>query len=127
MRFCLFLVACLMFTGCRKKESAHSNTPAPEVTEPQGQTPENAVAPRVTATAPQPNAASPAEVPPEALVGAVHGFMTEQLHIFIQQTGRMPKDFREFASARMDSVPRPPPGMKYVVDTTTVEVKVVRQ
>ena len=63
----------------------------------------------------------------EALVGAVHPFMTQQLRIFIQQKGRMPKDFSEFASARMDSVPRPPEGMKYVIDTATTEIKVVKK
>jgi hypothetical protein len=53
--------------------------------------------------------------------------MTTQLRIFIQTNGRMPKDFTEFASARMDSVQRLPEGFKWAIDETTQEVKVVRK
>ncbi len=76
--------------------------------------------PPKTAPAPLPQASQP-------LVGAVHGFMTTQLRIFIKQHGRLPKDFTEFASARMDSVPRPPEGLKYAIDEATQEVKLVRK
>lgn len=56
----------------------------------------------------------------------VHGFMTQQLRIFVQQKGRLPQNFAEFASARMDSVPRPPEGFHWAIDERTVEVKLVR-
>jgi hypothetical protein len=74
------------------------------------------------------HAAQSGEAPrPEILAGAVHGFMTQQLHIFIQQQGRLPETFLEFASARMDSVPAAPPGFKYDIDRQTIQVKLVRQ
>ncbi len=63
----------------------------------------------------------------EPLVGEVNRFMTEQLHIFIQQSGRLPTNFAEFANARLDSVPRKPPGMKWAIDPVTREVKLVKQ
>jgi hypothetical protein len=56
----------------------------------------------------------------------VHAFMTAQLRSFIREKGRLPNDFSEFASSKMDSVPFAPPGMQYVIDATTREVKVVR-
>jgi hypothetical protein len=53
--------------------------------------------------------------------------MTAQLKRFIEEKGRLPKDFAEFAAARMDSVPRPPAGLKYAIDGTTQEVKLVKK
>jgi len=53
--------------------------------------------------------------------------MTEQLQIFIQQKGRLPADFAEFARVRLDSVPRTPPGTKYAIDPVTREVKIVKR
>jgi hypothetical protein len=53
--------------------------------------------------------------------------MTGQLKRFIEEKGRLPKDFAEFAAARMDSVPRPPEGLKYAIDATTQEVKLVKK
>jgi hypothetical protein len=74
------------------------------------------------------HAAQSGEAPrPEMLTGAVHGFMTQQLHIFIQQQGRMPETFLEFANARMDSVPAAPPGFRYDIDRQTIQVKLLRQ
>jgi hypothetical protein len=60
------------------------------------------------------------------LEGLVHVFMTTQLRKFIQETGRLPTDFSEFSSARLDSVPFPPDGMKYAIDYATLEVKAVK-
>ncbi len=71
--------------------------------------------------------AAPAVENNDALVGAVHAFMTVQLRKFIEEKGRLPKDFSEFASARMDSVPRPPEGLKYVIDANLQQVKVVKK
>ncbi len=51
--------------------------------------------------------------------------MTSQLRLFIQEKGRLPQDFAEFARARMDSVPRTPMGSHWAIDRTTQEVKLV--
>ncbi|HEX4646811.1 MAG TPA: hypothetical protein VH598_14505, partial [Verrucomicrobiae bacterium] len=44
----------------------------------------------------------------EAVAGTVDEFMTGQLRVFIEEKGRLPVDFAEFAAARMDSIPRTP-------------------
>jgi hypothetical protein len=64
---------------------------------------------------------------PQPLVGKVDAFMTGQLRIFIQQNGRLPKDFAEFSHARLDSLPRTPLGMKWAIDPATQEVKLVKE
>jgi hypothetical protein len=57
------------------------------------------------------------------VAGTVDEFMTGQLRIFIQEKGRLPRDFSEFAGARMDSVPRTPAGMVWVIDNENQQVK----
>jgi hypothetical protein len=61
----------------------------------------------------------------ENVSGDVNEFMTKQLRIFIQQKGRLPVNFAEFAHARLDGVPAAPNGMKWAIDTTRQEVKAV--
>ncbi len=95
------LIASLLLLGCGKK------TPAPAA---------------LTESAPT-NSATP-DAPIE---GFVDQFMTAQLQIFIREKGRLPTDFNEFASARMDSVPRAPEGMRFVVDPATQQVKLVKR
>src|SRR5205085_3146155 len=58
---------------------------------------------------------SPAAVAPETevLAGAVHAFMTAQLRVFVREKGRLPENFTEFTSTRMDSVPRAPDGFRW--------------
>ncbi|HWX21567.1 MAG TPA: hypothetical protein VN578_16820 [Candidatus Binatia bacterium] len=73
----------------------------------------------------QPAAAETAQ--PQPLDGQVDAFMTGQLRIFVQQNGRLPKDFAEFSHARLDSVPRTPLGMKWAIDLATQEVKLVKE
>ena len=63
----------------------------------------------------------------QPLAGPVHPFMTSQLRRFIAENGRLPKDFSEFSRAKMDSVPRLPPGFKFAIDPVTQEVKLVPQ
>lgn len=75
----------------------------------------------------QPTAAAAEPAQSQPLVGEVDRFMTEQLQIFIQQKGRLPADFAEFARVRLDSVPRTPPGTKYAIDPVTREVKIVKR
>ncbi len=61
----------------------------------------------------------------QPLTGEVHPFMTSQLRSFIEQSGRAPTNFTELARTRLDLVPRAPPGMTWVIDYTTKEVKLV--
>ncbi len=113
------LIGLLIFAGCSKKQAE-----APQAAEPTPAAPAVA-APAAPKAARAPTAAAPAG-PVEEVI-AVHEFMTKQLHIFIEQKGRMPESFVEFTQARMDSPPRPPPGTKFVIDPNTVEVKLVKQ
>jgi hypothetical protein len=57
------------------------------------------------------------------VVGEVSEPLTQQLKIFIQQQGRMPQTFAEFAKARLDNVPKPPPGTIWAIDSTSQQVK----
>jgi hypothetical protein len=47
--------------------------------------------------------------------------------MFIQEKGRLPESFAEFAGARLDSVPRLAPGLTFVIDPATQEVKITRK
>jgi hypothetical protein len=62
-----------------------------------------------------------------ALEGQVDPFLTQQLRLFIEQKGRLPADFAELARTSLDSRPRAPAGMKWVIDGATREVKLVKQ
>ncbi len=131
-------IGLISLAGCGKKAAPAAETaPAPA---PENQAPADAAAPAAQTTPERPSRptvvardtvapVAPAPLPAEsqALVGAVHGFMTQQLHIFVQQYGRLPQSFGEFTSARMDSVPRPPEGTRYVIDTNAMVVRVVRK
>jgi hypothetical protein len=113
----------LLMTGCHKATPQAAPVPAP--------------ASDAAAT----NASDPASPPPpvptpsvasrsennlqQNASGEVNGFLTQQLGIFIQQKGRLPVNFAEFARARLDGVPRPPAGMKWVIDGATRQVKAV--
>ena len=57
--------------------------------------------------------------------GQVDAFLTEQLQTFIQQKHRFPDSFAEFALMRLDSVPRPPEGKRWVIDSASLQVKAV--
>ncbi len=62
----------------------------------------------------------------QPIVGQVDSFMTEQLRIFTRQRGRLPTNFVELASG-VDIRPRKPAGMKWAIDATTCEVKLVKE
>ena len=119
MRFPIALVAALALpiVGCGKKEASTPKTTPP-------------AAPEATAAAERAQAAPPVagaeKQGSEAVAGAVNAFLTSQLRIFIEQNGRLPKDFAEFARARLDSVPRTPAGTRWAIDPTTQEVKLVK-
>ena len=120
IKYCLLVVIVVLFvaSSCSRKPAA----PAAPPSEPQAQS-----VPAAPAAEPQ-SAPTTAETPAaQPLVGEVNEFMTGQLAIFIQQTGRLPKDFAEFSRARLDSVPRTPQGMKWAIDTVTREVKLVKE
>jgi hypothetical protein len=61
------------------------------------------------------------------LEGQADPFLTQQLRVFIEQKGRLPADFAELARTSLDSRPRAPAGMKWVIDAATREVKLVKQ
>jgi hypothetical protein len=108
----LLTVVALTMAGCGRKVDSSTPTQTPAAAGAAVETP----APRyVTAVAENKPAAYAA--------GEVNAFLTEQLRIFVQQKQRLPADFAELARVRLDSVPRPPEGRKWVIDTTTREVK----
>jgi len=120
----------LVLTSCGKKAAppaADTTPPASAAAEP---APPAATASPTAQSAPLPSPvpAAPAQGQrPVPVVGTVDPFMTQQLRIFINTKGRLPKDFSEFTSARMDSVPRPPKGLKWVLDTANQEIKLAPQ
>ncbi|MDB6023066.1 MAG: hypothetical protein JWQ04_2923 [Pedosphaera sp.] len=124
----LIPMAALTLLGCHK----NSNPQAPPT--PETGADASAPAPAQAADAQTPNtppAPSPAVAanaenkPRENVNGEVNAFLTQQLRIFIQQNNRMPQSFAEFARARLDSLPHAPEGQKWVIDTSTQEVKAV--
>ncbi len=102
--FLLTVSVSLLVSGCGKKQ------PTPTAATPTHET-----------------AATSATAATKPLDGQVDPFLTQQLRVFVQQKGRLPADFRELARARLDSVPRAPVGTKWAIDSTTQEVKAVRQ
>jgi hypothetical protein len=67
----------------------------------------------------------PDAVAGQAIAGVVDPNLTVQLRLFVQQKGRLPDSFAEFAGARLDSVPRLQPGLVFAIDAATHEVKIV--
>src|SRR5437867_4432862 len=136
--FIILLIATAAGGGC-----GHKKPPAPKLSETASETtpevsndsvpPPAASAPAAVSPRPSPAAArtprpaEPVRIESESLVGIVHPFMTDQLKRFIEENGRFPRDFGEFASTRMDSVPRAPEGFRFAIDRTTVEVKLVKK
>jgi hypothetical protein len=108
---CSVVLAAIALTlvGCSKKQEP----PAGEAVQKPSEPPPNYV------TAAAQNA------PAENVTGEVNPFLTQQLQIFIQQKQRLPEDFAELARTRLDSVPRPPEGTKWVIDKATRQVKAV--
>jgi hypothetical protein len=102
----LFAAIVLALPGCGKKETTSSDQQP-------GAPPPNYVA------------ATAENQPAENVVGVADPFLTQQLQIFIQQKQRLPEDFAELARTRLDSVPRPPEGKKWVIDKTARQVKAV--
>ena len=118
MRFSLLLaVALLVITGCGKK----TTPPAPADAQSPGAAPGGSPPP----PPPKYVAATAENAPTQNVPGEVNAFLTEQLRIFTRDKRRLPESFAELTRARLDSVPRPPAGKKWVIDTATTEVKAV--
>lgn len=85
----------------------------------------------------EPTAANPATPPPsfitanadnairQSVAGQPNPFLTAQLRQFMARKGRLPVTFFEFANQALDSIPRPPEGMKWVIDSSDGQVKAV--
>ena len=75
---------------------------------------------------PTPAVAARAEnLPRQNVIGQVDPELTAQLRTFIQKKNRLPESFAEFVTVRLDTIPRPPEGKKWVIDTSSLEVKAV--
>lgn len=111
----LVAVAALVLFGCSRKQEPPATTATPKT---------DAAAPGAPPGPPPKSVTANAQnAPAENVTGEVNGFLTEQLRIFIREKGRSPADFAELARVRLDSIPRPPAGKKWVIDNATKEVK----
>jgi len=61
----------------------------------------------------------------ENVQGDADPFLTAQLRAYVKNKGRMPADFGEFRRDGLDSLPSPPEGKKWVIDSTSQSVKAV--
>ena len=111
----LLVVAVLVLSACGKKSGSASVIAKPKP----GETPSGTALP----PPPQYIAATARNAPEQNVVGEVNTFLTEQLRIFIREKGRLLENFTEFTRARLDSVPRPPEGRRWVIDAASREVK----
>ena len=109
----LFAATALALLGCSKQPEPPAGGAAQKPGEP--------------AAGPSPNyvTATAQNALAENVTGEVNTFLTEQLRIFIREKRRMPESFAELARVRLDSVPRPPQGTKWVIDKATQQVKAV--
>jgi len=118
----IVLAAAVSF-GCHKDTVA---TPAADAAAPASPDGQSSATPAQPLPPPPPSIAASADnAVAESVVGDVDPYLTSQLKIFIQQKQRMPNSFTEFAHARLDSIPRPPEGKKWVIDRATQQVMVV--
>ena len=132
----LVLVCGLGLAACKKKEPPAAAVPPPVPEQPQPVEAANEDQP-VPPTPAQPERPAPPPTPALVaraenvvrpnVVGEVDTFLTGELRNFVQQKHRMPVSFAEFAGLRLDSVPRPPEGKKWVIDTESLEVKAVSE
>ncbi len=124
-------LALLVFSGCHKKQPATTATDTNQNAETAGTAATTSDQPQAQATPtkplpPSPTVAANAENSVQAGVnGQADAFLTSQLRIFINQKGRLPQSFTEFARLRLDSMPTPPAGTKWVIDSADSQVKAV--
>jgi hypothetical protein len=136
--FCLGVLA---LSGCHKQPSAAAPAaPPPEAAASSAPAPAAPAAPQPQVQAPPPapaQAAKPLPPPPsyvsanadnnirQSIVGQVDGELTSALRAFVRKKNRMPTSFFEFTAAGLDSVPRPPAGKRWAIDTSDMTVKAV--
>lgn len=132
MKLCFLLLislVCALAAGCHKKSEPPANVESSVATKASGAQPtmtDGNVAPPEPPQPPSREVLARAENNArQTVVGDVDAFLTGQLQAFIAEKNRLPADFGEFARARLDSVPRPPAGKKWVIDTESLEVKAV--
>jgi len=132
----LVLVCAGLLMGCHKKAAPVESAPAPAPAETSTATPETTPAPYQSfPVASQPPKALPPPPPTvaaraenyvrENVPGTPDAFLSAELRNFVQLKHRLPDSFSEFATVRLDSIPRPPEGKKWVIDTATLQVKSV--
>lgn len=112
----LIAAACIAMPGCGKHKEPGAASGSSDASGPSD---------KPIPPAPANVTAHTQNAPAENVVGQVDPFLTQQLRIFMQQKGRMPQSFAELASTRLDSIPNPPLGKKWVIDTASREVKAV--
>jgi hypothetical protein len=122
----LLLICSLALAGCGKKRPpVQAVTPDTTQAEPAQEAAPTGPAP-AEAPPPPPAPAAPAQANTvQSVNGVVVPFLTAQLRAFIQEKGRLPETFGEFAGSRLDSVPRLQQGLTFVIDPATQEVKIV--
>jgi hypothetical protein len=129
-RLLLPLITLLGVAGCHKTNSAGQAEPPAAAQD--GQMP--SAAPQKAGGSPSAQATGPLAAAVgtraenavrETVDGELNPSLTRQLQIFVQEKGRLPQTFGEFANARLDSIPRPPAGKKWVIDSSAAEVKAV--
>ena len=126
--FFALLAGCVVFGGCSKRQNSAPTSETSALTaQPEASANASAPpdAPAPAAPPPPPAAAPDSSVQPVS--GVVDPALTAQLHVFIQEKGRLPTSFAELAAARLDSVPRLQKGLSFAIDPTTQQVKIVRQ
>jgi hypothetical protein len=121
MRHVILVVATvsLVMSGCKKAADS-----APTQTNLAGANPVPTAQP--LPPPPAPVAAVAENAPQQTIAGQVDPFLTEQLRIFVQQQRRLPSSFAELAAKRLDSIPGPPPGTRWAIDASTMQVKAVK-
>ena len=133
------LISLLLLSGCSKQApQASSSQKAPDDSNTIAAVESNTPAPSDQNQPTAPEVPLPPPPPPspvvkaraldgvrQNVVGDVDPQLTEELRNFIQQKKRMPQTFSEFATLRLDSIPRPPAGKKWAIDSESIEVKAV--
>ena len=135
--FSLMCMTVLVFAGCHKKAApppsdqssaapvAPATTPEQVPSAPES-TPAPVVLPAKALPSPPPSVAARAENNLRQNVpGDPDPFLSGELRNFVQLKKRLPDSFSEFASVRLDSIPRPPEGKKWVIDIANLQVKSV--
>jgi hypothetical protein len=133
----LMCMAVLVVAGCHKKVAAPPSDQISATPEAPAATPEQAPSGAQSAPTPvvQPAKALPPPPPSVAaraennlrqnVPGEPDPFLSGELRNFVQLKKRLPDSFSEFASVRLDSIPRPPEGKKWVIDIANLQVKSV--